>query len=225
MLLPLLYSLFVDDLLLELAASGYGAFVDGLYCGALMYADDMVLIAASQSDLQALLNITAAYATHWHYTFNAAKSFVLVFSESTHSHSSLHAQRHWSLGSQVITECDEIKHLGILHTVNPSSLVRTLDHCSAGRSAFYSLFPLAPHAGGVHPLVSYGLYSAICVPIFIYGSELWDISSRQLLLLECAHRKILCTLMGLPVRCRMSALFGLLGARSFASLISQCQPS
>ena len=76
---PLLYSLFVDDLLLELTASGYGAFVDGLYCaGALMYADDLVLIAASQSDLQALLNITAAYATHWRYTFNAAKSFVLV---------------------------------------------------------------------------------------------------------------------------------------------------
>ena len=49
---PLLYSLFVDDLLLELTASGYGAFVDGLYCGALMYADDLVLIAASQSDLR-----------------------------------------------------------------------------------------------------------------------------------------------------------------------------
>ena len=129
------------------------------------------------------------------------------------------------MGSQVITECDEIKHLGILRTVNPSSLVWTLDRCSAGRSVFYSLFPLAPRAGGVHPLVSYRLYSAICVPIFLYGSELWDISSRQLLLLERAHRKILRTLMGLPTRCRVSALFGLLGARSFASLISQCQLS
>ena len=185
----------------------------------------MVLIAASQSDLQALLDITAAYATRWRYTFNAAKSFVLVFGESTRSRSSLRAQRHWSLGSQVITECDEIKHLGILHTVHPSSLVWTLDRCSAGRSAFYSLFPLAPRAGGVHPLVSYRLYSAICVPIFLYGSELWDISSRQLLLLERAHRKILRTLMGLPARCRVSALLGLLGARSFASLISQRQLS
>ena len=110
MLSPLLYSLFVDNLLLELTASGYGAFIDGLYCDALIYADDLVLIAASQSDLQALLDITAAYATRWHYTFNAAKSFVLVFGQSTRSHSSLRAQRHWSLGSQVITECDEIKH-------------------------------------------------------------------------------------------------------------------
>ena len=65
----------------------------------------------------------------------------------------------------------------------------------------------------------------ICVPVFLYGSELWDISSRQLLLLERAHRKILRTLMGLPARCRVSALLGLLGAHSFASLISQCQLS
>ena len=89
----------------------------------------------------------------------------------------------------------------------------------------YFTFPLAPRAGGVHPLVSYRLYSAICVPIFLYGSELRDISSRQFLLLERAHRKILRTLMGLPVRCRVSALLGLMGARSFASLISQRQLS
>ena len=52
-----------------------------------------------------------------------------------------------------------------------------------------------------------------------------DISSRQLLLLECAHRKILRTLMGFPARYRVSALLGPLGAHSFASLISQRQLS
>ena len=31
---PLLYTLFVDDLLQELSASGYGASIDGVYCGA-----------------------------------------------------------------------------------------------------------------------------------------------------------------------------------------------
>ena len=120
------------------------------------------------------LDITATYATFWHYTFNTTKSFVLIFSESAHSRSSLHVQHCWSLGSQVITECNEIKHS---HSVIPSSLAWTLDHCSAGRSAFYSLFPLASHVGRVHPLVPYHLYSAICIPIFLYGSELWDISS------------------------------------------------
>ena len=125
------------------------------------------------------MDITTAYfATCWHYTFNAAKPFELVFGESTHSRSLLRVQCHCSLGSQVIIEGDEIKHLGILCTVNPSSLARTLDHCSAGRSEFYSLFPLAPRAGGVHPLpVSYHLYSVIYIPIVLYGSELWDISS------------------------------------------------
>ena len=45
------------------------------------------------------------------------------------------------------------------------------------------------------------------------------------LLLDRAHRKILHTIMGLPVRCRVFAIFWLLGACSFASLICQRQLS
>ena len=37
-----------------------------------------------------------------------------------------------------------------------------------------SSFPLAPHAGSVHPLTGYHL---------LYGNEFWDISSPQLLFL------------------------------------------
>ena len=96
---PLLYSLFVDELLVNHSASGHGVSMDGVYCGALMYADNLVLIADSPGELQALLDIAAAYASKWRYLFNASKSFVLVFGESLRScafsfeHSTLMA--HW----------------------------------------------------------------------------------------------------------------------------------
>ena len=57
-----------------------------VYCGALMYADDLALIADSPAELQAFLEIAADYASRWRYSFNASKSFVLVFGESSRLH-------------------------------------------------------------------------------------------------------------------------------------------
>ena len=79
---PLLHSLFVGELLVDLSASGHGVSLDGVHCGALMYADDLVWVADSPDELQALLDIAAAYASKWRYLFNVCKFFVLVFGES-----------------------------------------------------------------------------------------------------------------------------------------------
>ena len=43
-----------------------------------MYADDFALIASSQAELQAMLDIVAAYATKWRYQLNPEKSVVMV---------------------------------------------------------------------------------------------------------------------------------------------------
>ena len=51
----------LDALLQWFSASGYGASSGGVYCGALMHADNLLLIAVS-AELQALLDIIAAYA-------------------------------------------------------------------------------------------------------------------------------------------------------------------
>ena len=56
---------------MDLSTIGHGVSVDGVYCDALMYANDLVLIADSPAELQALLDIAAAYASKWRYLFNA----------------------------------------------------------------------------------------------------------------------------------------------------------
>ena len=127
---------------MDLSASGHSVSLDGVYCGALMYVDDLVLIADSPAELQELLDISAAYASKWRYLHNASKSFVLVFGESPRSHSRLWAQHSWHIDTQLIEKCDEIKHLGVLHSVDHSILSLILDRCKAGRSAFYSLLPM-----------------------------------------------------------------------------------
>ena len=47
----LTHSIFVNDLLLKLQSSGFGARVGELVCGSPMYADDLALVASSPKEL------------------------------------------------------------------------------------------------------------------------------------------------------------------------------
>jgi len=75
----------VDQLVDKLAASGLGAYIDGIFCRAPMYADDLALIASSPDELQGMLSIVHSYAKKWQYSINADKSAVMVFGESAKS--------------------------------------------------------------------------------------------------------------------------------------------
>ena len=56
---PLLYNLFVNELLVTLEQSGLGVKIGSVYCGAPMYADDLALIVFSAGELQAMLDIVS----------------------------------------------------------------------------------------------------------------------------------------------------------------------
>ena len=220
---PLLYYIFVNELLVTLQNSGHGAYIDSIFCGAPMYADDLALICDSPSDLQAMLDIVSSYALFWRYQINADKSCIMVFGESPQSRLKNRPSRAWSINNSIIPECDNHHHLGILRSVLPSSINRTTERCSAGRSSFYALNVVGSRFGCLHPLTSYRLYSSFCLPIMLYGCELWSPTKSELLMLERVHRRILRTIQGLPLRCNSLALQCLLGTMSITSLIHQRQ--
>ena len=220
---PLLYSLFVDDLLDRLSTSGYGVSIDGVYCGAPMYADDLALISDSEAGLQHMLDIVSEYAHLWRYRFNLSKSSVLVFGETSVSRKKNRITRKWWLSGDSIPECDTQHHLGVLRSVSPSSALRTAERCSSGRSAFFALNGIGSRFGCLHPSTSLRLYTVYCIPILLYGCELWSLTGTELTMLERVHRKVLRTILGLPLRCQGNALLHLLGVPSIKLLICQRQ--
>ena len=216
---PLLYSIFVDELLDHLQASSASVSVNSVNCAAPMFADDLALVAASGERLQTLLDICSSYASKWRYQFNSSKSGVMVFGESSRSRSALRNSRSWILGSSSISEVDNYHHLGILRSLSNSSRPKIAERCSAGRSAFFSLNSLGSRFGCLHPITSFRLYSSLSLPILIYGSELWNLSKSDLLLISRVHRKILRTIQGLPTRCSSNALTALIGSCDISHLI------
>ena len=216
---PLLYSIFVNDLLAQLQSSGFGLSINNTYFGALMYADNLALLSNSCFMLQAMLSITYDYAIRWRYSFNAAKSAVLVFGESPPARARNCLQGSWYIATDHIPQCDSYRHLGILRLVSTSNLGCISERCSAGRSAFYALNAVGSRFGCLHPSTSLQLYSSFCLPI--YGCKIWSLTKTELSMLERSHRKILRTIIGLPTRCPHQALQFITGFPSIVTLVQQ----
>jgi len=75
---PILYCVYVNDLLLILSKAGVGCFIGLHVVGALAYADELVLLAPTASAMLKLLAICEDYAREYNISFKALKSKCLV---------------------------------------------------------------------------------------------------------------------------------------------------
>ena len=148
---------------------------------------------------------------------------VMVLGETSRTRRLARSARKWTLGDEVLKEVDEQHHLGILRTVFNSTIHHTNERATAGRSTFYALNTVGSCFGRLHPLTSLKFYQALCLPLPLYGSELWTLTKTELLSLERVHRRILRTIQDLPIRCHSASLTTLLGVQDIQTLVQQRQ--
>jgi len=72
-----LFALYVNDVIMKLEHSKLGCYVGDTYTGCIMYADDRVLIAASLTMLQKMIDVVDDEARNTDMTFNASKPAVI----------------------------------------------------------------------------------------------------------------------------------------------------
>ena len=76
---PDLYCLYVNDLIKRLEILNVGCYVLQVFLAALIYADDMALLAPSVKGLQLLLNECSDFCSEWDICLNVKKSKILYF--------------------------------------------------------------------------------------------------------------------------------------------------
>ena len=77
---PILFTVYIDNLLLELEKEGVGCFWNHHFAGAVCYADDIALIAPSASALRLMLRTCTQFASSHSLIFNASKTQLIKFS-------------------------------------------------------------------------------------------------------------------------------------------------
>ena len=114
-LLPILYSLYVNDCEMHFIRSNCPSVeinMNNIFL--LMYADDTVLLAETPQDLQTLLNSLYTYCDEWKLTVNTAKTKIMVFRNGGY----IRQDEKWFYNGNELEIVNEFNYLGILFNSN-----------------------------------------------------------------------------------------------------------
>ena len=78
---PVLFTLYIDKLLIKLKLSGVGCFLNNTYIGALSYADDITLLCPSIRGLNEMLFICCEFGDNCNIVFNPKKTVCIKFGD------------------------------------------------------------------------------------------------------------------------------------------------
>ena len=106
---PILFNIFINDLLLELEKTGLGATIGSIQIAALGFADDIVLISDDPRKLQELLDICKSWSSKNRMSFNTDKCKVMILNGPSTSIT-------FKLNGIILQTVETYKYLGVTLT-------------------------------------------------------------------------------------------------------------
>ncbi len=191
---PILFCIYINDLLTRLSASGVGCYIGMSFVGALAYADDIVLIAPTPNATRKLLAICDDFAAQYDIVFNADKSKFLVIVPQKRRF--LYAEIRkcgFFINDNPIENVNQYSHLG--HIINSS--FNDDDDILHRRNLFVGQANnLLCFFNKQDILVKLKLFQSYCSSM--YGCELWSLNNGIIADFCTAWRKALRRVLGLP---------------------------
>ena len=174
---PLLFSVYIDELLVRLRNSGLGCSIDIHFYGCLCYADDLLLLSATRSGLQSMVTICEKFAKSKSLKFSTntdpikSKTKCVIFSPRVKDRTGVTPI---VLNGGPLPWVGEVKHLGnFLQSEN-----KMRHDVAVKRGKFIgSLNSMLQELHFVDSNVFMKLVNIYCTSF--YGSNLWDLYSKD----------------------------------------------
>ena len=112
---PLLFNCYMNKLIIKLKSLRIGCTIGGIYCGILIYCDDIFLLSASRTGLQAMVKECEIYAKTRNMKFSTnsdpikSKTKCIIFSKNDSERKNVLPIL---LNNDKLPYVDELKHLG-----------------------------------------------------------------------------------------------------------------
>ena len=185
---PILFTIYLDDLLTGLKNLGIGCYWDHLFAGAVCYADDVALLAPSPSALRVMLHHCESFAVSRGLTFNAAKTQLICFgTQPSHSCSAI-----IRFSNGLLPFCD-VFHLGLHLRYDLSD---DADILSKARDLVRKANLMLCTFSAVDPVVKTRLLQSYCLAL--YDCSLWKLSCSSIRSIEVSFNNILSRVWHLP---------------------------
>ena len=113
---PILFSMFINELVEELRRAGGNVRVSTKELFSLLYADDIVLMADTPAELQKMIDIVDNYTAKWRLTLNARKSKIMIVNPQRTDQAV--EPEEWTFRGRNLEIVQEYKYLGVWFTNN-----------------------------------------------------------------------------------------------------------
>ena len=177
---PILFSMFLNDVQSYLTSNGSVGIELGhpaetwLKLLVLLYADDTIIIADSQHDLQQSLNVFSKYCLDWHLKVNVGKTKIIVFgSRQTRNFA-------FNIGESNIEIVNQYHYLGVTFSNNGLFYKARKHIYDQSNKALHLLYTRINNADLPVDLML-KLFDHTIVPMLLYGTEIFGFEDIKIL--------------------------------------------
>lgn len=173
LLSPVLFNLYINDLCQEMKTLNKGVTINNEVVNILLYADDAVLIAESESDLQIMINALSKWCSKWEMKLNVEKSKVMHVRHPEYDISTIPIVYE----NIKLDYVSKYKYLGLVLNEHMDMNESVKNVALAANRALGILIAKTKKCGGF-PFQSYSkLYDSLVQPIIDYSAGIWGVAS------------------------------------------------
>ncbi len=168
-----LFSSYINELARGIKDLDIGIKLDDMTLSILLYADDIVLIADNEKDLQKMLDYVHSWCTKWQLGVNKNKTKVMHFRKTR----TMRCKTNFYIGKHKLEYASEYKYLGVMlnEYLNFNVTADVLSKASVRAlgaliNKFYTMRDM-----GFKTYTT--LYNTLVSPVMNYGAEIWGYKS------------------------------------------------
>ena len=190
---PLLFGVYIDELMQTLKANGIGCYMGHYYCGAFGYADDIILLCPSVTGLEAMIKVCEQFAHKHNILFNGKKSKFMIYGKHG-------GDPNIKVNGEKVPMCTDADYLGNrFSTLNKDSMIE------AGVKNFNSHFNYFMTKFSTCRIpVKNKLFGQYCCSY--YGSQLWPLYNDKIKDIHVKWRTAIRRLWNLPHKAHCNML-------------------
>ena len=198
-----LYIIFIDGLVSVVKESGIGVMIGDILVSILLFADDVMLLASSNEDMQKLLDLVYVYSRKWRFLFNVTKSKALLFTNKR----VIPLDTSLYLGLERLDEVRNFRYLGVEFKANLSWRLMKEKMVKKAKARLALLRKAV--ADGLAPDTSLKLWYTLVRPILEYSVEVWGFTKWPEA--ECVQTEMGRLILGVGSKTANDAVRGELG--------------
>ena len=165
----MLFNLYLNDLAFKVNALGKGVKIDDTVVSISLYADDVVLFAESEADLQAMVDTIGAWCKNNLILINVAKSNTEHYCNPSVRRSDIV----FNVNDDTLAYAAQYKYLGLVLTEQLDYTVTAKIVAQSARRALGLLIAKSKACCGLLHEPFTKLYESVVVPIITYGAAIW----------------------------------------------------